>query len=129
MKIEHVLLNSLKLFVFILWQVEGYGNILKLSCRSLAFTSYYKAFLKNQKRSGTSLPALFSGWVLKKNIIFCWLTKFHCLVAFTLCKIFLLCNMCIIINCQPGCNTYFEINLIFLIKRFFVHDQKVKTKI
>ena len=27
-------------FVFIVWQGEGYQNILKLSCRTLAFTSY-----------------------------------------------------------------------------------------
>ena len=33
----------------------GYQNILKLSCRPLAFNSY-KAFLKYKKRSGTSLP-------------------------------------------------------------------------
>ena len=37
--------------------VEGYRNILKLSCRPLAFTSY-KAFLKNKKRSGTCAPSL-----------------------------------------------------------------------
>ena len=29
-----------KVFVFIVCQVEGYQNILKLSCRPLAFTSY-----------------------------------------------------------------------------------------
>ena len=33
-------------------------NILKLSCRPLAFTSY-KAFLKNKKRSRSSLPTSF----------------------------------------------------------------------
>ena len=33
---------------------EGYQNILKLSCRPLAFTTY-KAFLKHKKWSGTSL--------------------------------------------------------------------------
>ena len=31
--------------VFIVWQVGGYRNILKLNCKPLAFTSY-KAFLK-----------------------------------------------------------------------------------
>ena len=31
-------------FVFIVCQVEGYQNILKLTCRQLAFT-WYKAFL------------------------------------------------------------------------------------
>ena len=38
-----------------------------LSCRGFAFTSY-KAFLKNKKRSGTSLPATLSAWLLKKYI-------------------------------------------------------------
>ena len=43
-------------FVLIVCQVEGYRNVLKLSCRPLAFTSH-KPFLKNKKRSGTNLPA------------------------------------------------------------------------
>ena len=46
-------------FVFIVLQAEDYPNILKISCRPLAFTSN-KAFLKNKKWSGTSLPASFS---------------------------------------------------------------------
>ena len=40
-------------------QVEDYRNILKLSCRPIAFTSY-KAFLKNKESSGTTLPSSFS---------------------------------------------------------------------
>ena len=37
--------------------------------------------------------------------------------------------MCIAIVCQPGCDIInFEINLTSLIKQFFLHDQKVKTK-
>ena len=47
--------------------------ILKRNWGPLAFTSY-KAFLKNKKRSGTSLPTLFSAWFLKKNI---YLVIFH----------------------------------------------------
>ena len=50
---------SLDQNVFIESQVEGYRNILKLSCKPLAFTSY-EAFLKNKKRSGTSLFETFS---------------------------------------------------------------------
>ena len=46
-------------FIFIACQVQGYRNILKLSCRPLAFTSF-KAFLKNKKRSGTSVFDPFS---------------------------------------------------------------------
>ena len=40
---------------------------LKLSGNLIAFTSY-KAFLKNKKRSGTSLPGLLSARFLKKKI-------------------------------------------------------------
>ena len=44
-------MDSLKFlkFVFIVCQAEGYRNILKLSCRPFAFTSY-KDILKNKKR-------------------------------------------------------------------------------
>ena len=70
-------------FIFIVYQVEGYQNILKLSCRPLAFTSY-KAFLKNKKRYGTSLPASLSALFSEKSIslvIFYLLINSHCLVA------------------------------------------------
>ena len=45
-------------FVFNVWQVECSRNILELSWRLLAFTSY-KTFLKNKNSFGTSLPATF----------------------------------------------------------------------
>ena len=82
---------------------------------------------------GTSLPASFSAWFLNKNVsphIFIYLTKSQYLVAFTSWDIgqYVYCNSlltrlwrCDVIN--------FEINLIFLIKTFFLHDQKVNTKI
>ena len=89
-------INSLK-FVFILCQVECYRNILKLTCRPLAFLPSYKALLKSKKRSGTSHPASFSAWFLKRNIslvIFYQLIKFHCLVDSTLWDIgpYVYCN-------------------------------------
>ena len=38
-------------------------------------------------------------------------------------------NMCIAIVCYPGCDVmYFEINLIFPIEPFFLHDQTVMSK-
>ena len=52
---------------YIVGQVVGYWNILKLSCRPLAFTSH-KTFLKNEKMPGTSCAASFSAWFLKVNI-------------------------------------------------------------
>ena len=37
--------------------------------------------------------------------------------------------MCNVVVCTPGCDIInFEINLIFLIKLFFLHDQKVNNK-
>ena len=37
--------------------------------------------------------------------------------------------MCIVIVCQAGFEVInFEINLVFLIKPFFLNDQKLKTK-
>ena len=39
-------------------------------------------------------------------------------------------NMCNVIVCWPSCRvTNFKINLILLIKPFFLYDQKVKAKI
>ena len=73
-------------FVFIVSQIKGCRNILKLSCQPLAFTSY-EAFLTSKKRFETSFPGLFFAWPLKKNnylVIFYYLTKFDWLVAFPL---------------------------------------------
>ena len=85
-KIEHsswLMVQSFTQFILIVCQVTDYLNILKLSCRLLAFTSY-KTFLKNKK--SVTLLALFSAQFLKNNIshvILYQLTKFNCLVAFT----------------------------------------------
>ena len=44
-----------------------------------------------------------------------------------ICEI--LSNMFVVILCYPGCDvTNFRNNLIFLIKLYFLHAQKVKTK-
>ena len=55
-------------------QVEDYQNILKLRCWPLAFSSY-KAFLKHEKKFGTSFSASFSAWILRKDISHILLTK------------------------------------------------------
>ena len=97
----------------------GLAKYFKTKLQTTDFTSF-EAFSK-KKETGTSLPTLFSAWILNKNIylvIFYDLTKFHCLVTSTSWDIGQCCD---IMN--------FEINLIFLIKLFFLHDQKVKTKI
>ena len=93
---------------------------MKLSSRPFAFTSS-KAFLKNRKRSGTSFLVSFSAWYLditRPNSI-AWLPLLSEILG----------NMCIVKVFWSGCDVIdFEMNLIFLIKPFFLHDQKVKTK-
>ena len=59
-KIDHIsgsIVLSFIQFVFIVCHVDAYQNILKLSCRPLAF-ALNEAFLQN-KRSGTVLLAPF----------------------------------------------------------------------
>ena len=59
-KIEHIsvsIVQSFTWFNFTVFQAEDYRNILKLSCRPLAFTTY-KPFLKNKKRSRNSFAKL-----------------------------------------------------------------------
>ena len=70
------------------------------------------------KGLGIVFPAYFVYDVLIK-MFFAWL-----LLLFEI-----LGNMCIATVYYPGCDVMdFEINVIFLIKPFFLHDQKVKIK-
>ena len=65
-------------------QVEGYRNKLKVSGRPLAFTSY-EAFLKNIKRSGTSVSVTFPTWFLTKN----YFVMFYSMAKFPSCLCFM----------------------------------------
>ena len=108
--------------------IEGYRNILKLSSRPLAFISYY-VFLKNKKRSGTSHPVPFSASFLKKMLLLLYCINWPSFIIWLPLLHEILGYMYIAIDCYPGCNVMnFEDNLIFLIKPFFLHEQKVKIK-
>ena len=77
-KIEHIswsIIWSVIQFVFVTWQVDDYQNILKLNCIHFHFTSY-KAFFKNEERSGTSVPAIFSACFVKKFYFYCYIVIF-----------------------------------------------------
>ena len=67
-------INSLKFYtvVFTAWRVESYRNILKIRCRSLAFT-WFEAFLKNKEWSGTSFSNSFSAFFWRKMFLFCYI--------------------------------------------------------
>ena len=89
----------------------------------------YEDLKKKKKRYWTIAPVLFSTWFLQKNIslvVFYWLTKCHCMVAFTSQDIgqYVYCNYFL----TRLWNMKFQINLIFLIKPFLLYDQKVKIK-
>ena len=77
--IEHIsesTIWNIRQFAFIVCpsrELPKYMETINIRCWPLAFT-LYKDFLKKKKRSRTSLPALFSDWILKKNIfhvLFC----------------------------------------------------------
>ena len=57
-------------------------NLLKLSCRPLAFTSY-KAFLKWGRELVSQPHFLHDFWENMFLVVFYYLIKFHCLVVFT----------------------------------------------
>ena len=84
LRINSLRFSTVYLYCMLSW--GRYQKILKLSSRPLAFTAYI-AFLKNKKRSGTSLPASFSAWFLRKSIslitFYYLLYKFFYIVAFT----------------------------------------------
>ena len=103
-------------FVFTVCELEGYQNILKLNCWRLAFT-LHKTFLKDKKRSGTSLPTTFQHNFWRKKFILLYSIKVYFLVAFISWDIgqYVYCNyllnMCDVTNGK--------ISLIFLIKPLF----------
>ena len=78
----------------------------------------------------TSLTASFSAWFLKKNISYVYYITLPKSIVWLPLLREILGNVCF--NCsliRPGRDIInFEIKFFFLLKPFFVHDQKVKTK-
>ena len=114
-------MNIIKFYIFCFYCLPSWG-LSKVIETKLHITCIYlkQSFLKNKKRSGTGTRASFSVWFLKKNIslvMFFYLTKFQCVVA--------CCNSLL----TRLWRNKFWINLIFLNKPFFLHNQKFKTKI
>ena len=98
--------------------------------RPPGFTSF-KAFSKNKRRSGINISALFSAWFLKKIFL-----RFSIIISISLPNFIVwLCllremlgSMYLVIIFEPSCDVInLVINLIFLIKPVFLHEQKVKT--
>ena len=83
-------------------------------------------FLKKKKRSLelVSLPYFLHDYLRKIFILLYSINWPNSIIWLPLLRQ-ILSNMCIVIVCAAGC----DVNLIFLIKPFILHDQKVKTKI
>ena len=86
-------------------------------------------FLKNKMNSATSLPASFSTQFLKKNTSLLHSINWPNLIDWLSLLWEIFGNMCIATVFKPGCDVMnFEVKFIFLIKPFFLDDQKVMTK-
>ena len=83
-----------------------------------------------EKNLGIVSPPHFVYDFSKKIFFMLYFTNWSNFIASLSLLLDILINMCIAIACFPGCNVRnFEIKLIFPIKPFFLHDQKVKTKL
>ena len=103
-------INSFIQFV-VVCQVEEFWDIVKLSCRSLA---RYKDFLRNNRRSGASLPASYYT-ILTEQIL--WLPLLLEILGI------------VIVSEQVVTSQILKLTLYtHLIKPFFLHYQEIKTK-
>ena len=127
--LAYLWINSLKFYTFCFYCLPswGYLKILKVNRRPLAFTSL-KAFLKNKEAWNLSLCLIFCMTVEEKYFLLHSANWPNFIICLSLLRE-QLSKMCIVVY-QPGCNViHFEINLLFLIKPFFLYGQKFIAKI
>ena len=112
-------------FVFIVYQVECYRNLLKLSYRPIIFTSY-KTFFKWKGLELVFLPHFLHDFWRKMFLLLYLLTD---QVSLPICLYGVRhCDYCTVIVCQQGFDTInFEINLIFLVKPYFNYLQNERS--
>ena len=110
-KLAYLWINSLKCYkIYFFFKVKDYKNILKPRWKALAFTSY-KAFLRNTERSRTSLPTLFSSWLLRKIFLFLYFINWPNFIDWLPLLLQKLGNICIVIICCPVFDVInFEVN-------------------
>ena len=84
-------------FVFIVWQVEGYHNISKLSCGALALTSYWA--LENKRRLELFFLPHFPHKFWRKRFLLFFSINWPNFIVWLLLLCEILGNMCIAIVC------------------------------
>ena len=124
--------NSLNFYTVYLYCMPNWrlSKYIETNLQTTCFYFLQSFFRKQKERSGTSLPASFCAWFWKKSFScyilltdHIWFSGYFCFVRYW--EIYGLK-----IVCKAGCDVInFVINLVFLIKLFFQHDQKVRTKI
>ena len=105
-------INPVKFYTvcFYCMRIEDYRSILKLSCRSLALTSY-----KVLKKPKCCLPHFYQDF-WRKMFLLLHFINWPNFIAWLLLLREVLTNMCIVIVWWPDCDVInFEINLIFLV--------------
>ena len=108
-------------------QVQNCLNILKLSCRPLAFASY-KAFLNHKKKD--SLPASFSAWFLKKNIALLYPITWPNFIVWLPLLREVLGNMCVIIVFKQAVTSQIlKLTWSFELSHFFYIVKKSTQKL
>ena len=126
----YLMINSLKFYTVCFYFMPSWELSKDIETRFQTTFALYKAFFEHKKRSETSLSASFSEYFWRKIFLLLYSINWPNLIVWLPLLRGVLGNMCIVTVCEPGCDVInFEINLIFLLMPFFLHDQKVKTKI
>ena len=125
----YIWINSLTFYAVCFCWIASWG-LSKYFETKLHLVSPHIKLLWKIKRSLelVSLPHFLHNFWRKIFLLLCSVNWPNVIVYFfLLCEI--LSNICIAIVCKPGCDVLnFEVNLIFLIKLFFQHEQNVVTK-
>ena len=123
-------INSLKSYTVCFYYMPGWGLSIYIKTK-LQTTCLYLiySFCKKKRRSGTSFPASFSVWFFKKNISLILFINWPNAIVW-LSLLYEILGIIWIVNvCKSGCDVIsFETGLKFLIKSFFLYDQKVERK-
>ena len=121
-------INSLKSHTVCFYYMPGWGLSIYIKTK-LQTTCLYLiySFCKKKRRSGTSFPVSFSAWFFKKGISLILFIHWPNAIVWLSLLYEILGNICIVNVCKPGCDVIsFETGRKFLIKSFFLYDQKVK---
>ena len=135
MKVEHVsgpIVSNIIQFASIVWQVSDLSKYIVSNIRPTCF-HLILSFFKKMKRGLelVSLPHFPHNFWRKIFLLLCFINWSSFIVCLSLpCYFVRYWEICVLeLFCKPGCDVMnFEVNLLFLIKLFFLDNQNVVTK-